>query len=37
VLDYRRQNGDFHQIGDLLKVPGVDPQKIEAKNDIFAF
>ena len=37
VLDYRQQNGDFHQIGDLLKVPGVDPRKIEAKKDMFAF
>jgi len=37
VLDYRQKNGDFHQIGDLLRVPGVDPQKIESKKDIFAF
>ena len=37
VIEYRKQNGDFHQIGDLLKVPGVDPRKIEAKKDVFAF
>ena len=37
VMEYRRQNGDFHEIGDLLKVPGVDPKKIETKKDLFAF
>jgi competence ComEA-like helix-hairpin-helix protein len=37
VIEYRKQNGDFHQIGDLLNVPGVDPRKIEAKKDVFAF
>jgi competence ComEA-like helix-hairpin-helix protein len=37
MIEYRRQNGDFHEIGDLLKVPGVDPQKIQTKKDLFAF
>jgi competence ComEA-like helix-hairpin-helix protein len=37
VLEYRQRNGDFHEIGDLLKVPGVDSRKIEAKREIFSF
>jgi competence protein ComEA len=37
VLEYRKQNGNFQQWKDLLKVAGLDPKKIEAKKDLLAF
>ena len=37
VIDYRKQNGTFRLWTDLLKVPGVDGKKIEAKKDVLAF
>jgi len=37
IVDYRGANGDFHQLSDLLKVPGVDGKKIEAKKDLLEF
>ena len=37
VLDYRKQNGNFQQWRDLLKVAGLDGKKIEAKKDLLAF
>ena len=33
VIQYRTKNGDFKSIDDLKKVPGIDPEKIEAKKD----
>ncbi|HEY2017459.1 MAG TPA: helix-hairpin-helix domain-containing protein [Bryobacteraceae bacterium] len=37
LLDYREANGKFKDLGDLEKVPGVDPKKIEDKKAIIAF
>jgi competence protein ComEA len=37
ILRYRKANGDFRSIDDLLKVPGIDTAKIEAKKDQLAF
>lgn len=37
VVDYRQANGDFKTWQDLLKVPQMDAQKIEAKKDLLAF
>lgn len=37
IVDYRNTNGDFHQLSDLLKVPGVDGKKIEGKKDLLEF
>jgi competence protein ComEA len=37
VLEYRKQNGDFKQWSDLLKVAGLDGKKVEAKKDLLAF
>ena len=37
VIQYRTQNGDFKSIEDLKKVPGLDPEKIEAKKDRITF
>jgi competence protein ComEA len=37
IVQYRTKNGDFHSIEDLLKVPGVDAAKIEAKKDRLLF
>lgn len=37
VIDYRKQNGAFSQWTDLLKVPGLDRKKIEARKDVMAF
>ena len=37
VIQYRAKNGDFKSIKDLKKVPGLDPEKIEAKKDRIAF
>jgi len=37
LIDWRDQNGNFHSLEDLKKVPGVDEGKIEAKKDVIAF
>jgi competence protein ComEA len=37
VIQYRTKNGDFNSIDDLKKVPGLDPQQIEAKKDRIVF
>ena len=37
IVAYRDTNGAFHQLSDLLKVPGVDGKKIEAKKDLLEF
>jgi competence protein ComEA len=37
IVAYRTKNGDFKSIEDLKKVPGVDPEKIEAKKDRLEF
>ena len=37
VIDYRGAHGDFGGIGDLAKVPGLDPKQLEAKKDVIAF
>ena len=37
IVQYRTKNGDFHSIEDLIKVPGVDAAKIEAKKDRLLF
>lgn len=37
ILAYRKQNGNFQQWRDLLKVAGLDPKKIEAKKDLLVF
>jgi competence protein ComEA len=37
ILQYRKANGNFKDVTALLKVPGVDPKKIEAKKDQLLF
>ncbi|HWC97144.1 MAG TPA: helix-hairpin-helix domain-containing protein [Candidatus Sulfopaludibacter sp.] len=37
VVAYRQANGKFTQWSDLLKVPGVDAKKIEAKKELMIF
>ena len=37
ILRYRKEHGDFKSIEDLLKVPGIDAAKIEAKKDRLVF
>ena len=37
VIAYRKTNGNFTQSSDLLKVPGLDPQKVEAAKDQMQF
>ena len=37
ILRYRKENGDFKSIDDLLLVPGIDTAKIEAKKDRLLF
>ena len=37
LIAYREANGSLKQWGDLLKVPGVDAKKLEAKKEIIAF
>jgi competence protein ComEA len=37
VIDFRKAKGNFSQWTDLLKVPGVEGKKIEAKKDAMAF
>ena len=37
VIAHREKNGPFKSIADLKKVPGIDPEKIEAKKDRLTF
>lgn len=37
IIRYRKKNGDFKSIEDLMKVPGIDAAKIEAKRDSLVF
>jgi competence ComEA-like helix-hairpin-helix protein len=37
IVAWRDAHGDFHGLDDLLKVPGVDAVKIEAKKEILQF
>lgn len=37
IIRYRKEHGDFQSIEELLKVPGIDAAKIEAKKDRLAF
>jgi competence protein ComEA len=37
IIAYRSKNGKFKSVDDLLKVPGVDTAKIEAKKDSLVF
>ena len=37
IIKYRNENGSFKTIDDLKKVPGIDPDKIEAKKDRVIF
>ncbi len=37
ILRYRKEHGDFRSLEDLLKVPGIDAAKIEAKKHILVF
>jgi competence protein ComEA len=37
VVAYREANGKFTGVAELLKVPGIDPKKVEAKRDLLVF
>jgi competence protein ComEA len=37
LIDWRDQNGNFHSLDDLKKVPGVEAGKLEEKKDLIAF
>ena len=37
IIAYRTEHGPFKTVDDLKKVPGVDPEKIEAKKDQLVF
>jgi competence ComEA-like helix-hairpin-helix protein len=37
IVAYREQHGDFKDLRDLLKVPGLDSQRVEAKKEMLAF
>ena len=37
IVAYREQHGDFKELRDLLKVPGLDTQRVEAKKEMLAF
>lgn len=37
ILRYRKAHGDFKSIEDLLKVPGIDTAKIEARKEHLVF
>jgi competence protein ComEA len=37
IIQYREKNGPFKSIADLMKVPGIDVAKIEAKKDRLVF
>jgi competence protein ComEA len=37
IIAYRDEHGDFKELPDLLKVPGIDSKKVEAKKDMLTF
>jgi len=37
IVAWREKNGPFKSVADVLKVPGVDTVKIEAKKDSLTF
>jgi competence protein ComEA len=37
IVSYREQHGEFKELRDLLKVPGLDAQRVEAKKEMLAF
>ena len=37
IIKYREEHGRFGSMDDLMKVPGIDTAKIEAKKDILTF
>jgi competence protein ComEA len=37
LVDWRDQNGNFKNLEDLKKVPGVDAGKFDAKKEVIAF
>ena len=37
ILRYRKEHGDFKSVEDVLKVPGIDVAKVEAKRDVLVF
>jgi competence protein ComEA len=37
IVGYRGAKGNFKSIEDLLKVPGIDVKKVQARRDRFAF
>ena len=37
LIAYRTKHGDFKSIEELKKVPGIDPEKIDAKKDRIVF
>ena len=37
ILRFRKENGDFKSIEDVLKVPAIDTAKIVAKKDVLVF
>jgi competence ComEA-like helix-hairpin-helix protein len=37
IVTYREANGSFKEWRDLLKVPGLDAKKVEAKKEMMAF
>ena len=37
VLAYRKDHPAFQEWRDLLKVPGIDPTRVEARKDLMAF
>jgi competence protein ComEA len=37
IIAYRDQHGDFKDLRDLLKVPGLNAQSVEAKKEMLAF
>jgi competence ComEA-like helix-hairpin-helix protein len=37
VIAWREEKGDLHSADELLRVPGLDAQKVAAKRDLMAF
>ena len=37
IIRYREANGKFQSVEDLLKVPGIDAARVEAKRDRLIF
>jgi competence protein ComEA len=37
IVDYREKNGAFKSVDDVLKIPGLDPARLEAQKSRMAF